>query len=155
MNMDKFCRMHIHHQRKAGLGNMLDAENIINEDIDVKSHQIKNLGTPTDPTDAANKAYIDACMFTFEDRTRRVEFNYNGLEEHVRKMWAYESNLVKQTDFYELFKDEIKFEKNKLINALHELISGKIGKASILGETNPETLNKLDLQAILEKWRDT
>jgi hypothetical protein len=52
-----------------------------------------------------------------------------------------------------LFKEAMLDEKNKLIQCLYDLCSGKIKHPSELGNSDPSKLDKLELKAVLEEWR--
>lgn len=164
--MDKFGRMSFDYLGKGGL--QLSGSKSSKASVDSGIQNITNINNPTQPADAANKAYVDQKVIamqldiqkTLKDQNDEHDFQIrsikrlmDGFDDHVQQSFARESILVKVPDWYELFKDEIKHEKNKLINSVLDLISGKIEKPLPLGNTDPAYINKLELLAVLEAWR--
>ena len=166
--MDKFGRMNWHFYTKSGLGYSEDVT--VNDTmLDVKTRIIKNIGSPTEPTDAVNKQYVDAILFRshnevsrsyVDDKISSLKKEINDLvhaikklDVHMLKINGLESNFVSYEEVEKLIKDEFLIEKSKLIGCLRDLISGKIKRPSRLENSDVAKIDKTELEAVLEGWR--
>jgi len=154
MNIDKFGRMSFDLHKKVGhASSALGDVSVSDAALDVQSRKVTNVSSPNDPSDAVNKAYVDNTALSLQNQLDKLKYSMSGWDDHILKIYGRESNFVKMQEWDELFKEDFLDEKNKLINCLLDLISGKIKKTSPLESSDLEKINKIELLAVLEAWR--
>jgi hypothetical protein len=154
MNVDKFGRMSFDLQRKGGHESHSTYDlSVSNAALDAQTRKVINVATPNDPSDAANKAYVDNTMLFIQNEIQSLKRRVDGFDDHILQIYASEKNYIKMQDWDELFKEDFLQEKDKLIKCLLDLISGKIKRPAKFESADLEKINKTELLAILEAWR--
>jgi regulator of RNase E activity RraB len=158
MNIDKFGSTSVNSHSKGGLG--MDFVCMSEEEYEKNSGNT-NICSPTESSDTALKAYVDHKTVLLQQElyheVEKMKQRFDGMQDFYEKFWqdviGRDATYITTTEWHELFKEEIKHQKNKLINSLLDLISGKIKKTSPLEDKDPEKIYKLELLAVLEEWR--
>ena len=154
MNIDKFGRMSFDLHKTGGhTSHALGDVSVSDAALDVQSRQVTNVASPNDPSDAVNKAYVDNTAMSLQKELDKLKYRMSGWDDHILEIYGRESNFVKMQEWDELFKEDFLDEKNKLINSLLDLISGKIKRPSSVETSDVEKINKIELLAVLEAWR--
>lgn len=162
--MDKFGKMHMQHSTKNGIGLRTDLS-ISDEALDLKRRRIQNIGKPRELADAVDKEYVDSISFTsntYVDRKAslwqaEVE-NMNriikGIQQTIQKIYEHDKKYLKLQDWEGLFKEEIKKEKQHLLQALRDIIIRKKTKTPAHKSTDEKILNEAELFELFEIWQD-
>jgi hypothetical protein len=145
MNIDKFGGMHVHSHTKFG---GMDVTGISND---------RDYVTAAVNTDKDSKLYIDQKFSFLQEEikvnTRRLDTFRDDITDHFLDLYRRETFYLKSEDFIELFKEHIDKEKDKLIQSLLNLVSGKIRRPVPNGEQESEKINQIEVLALLEAWR--
>jgi hypothetical protein len=155
MNVDKFGRMSFDLHRKGGHESHSTYDlSVSNAALDAQTRKVINVATPNDPNDAVNKAYVDNIILLMQNEIKTLNRRIDGFDDHILQIYASEKNYIKMQDWDELFKEDLLEEKDKLIKCLLDLISGKIRRPSKFESADLEKINKTEVLAILEAWRE-
>jgi hypothetical protein len=155
MNIHKFGHTSFEMHKKGGhsLSSASDLS-VSNAALDVQNRKVTNVASPNDPKDAANKTYVDNAIFSMRKEIQVIKYHMEGFDDHILQIFGRETNYLKMQDWDELFKEDFLEEKNKLIQCLLDLISGKISRPPLFDSTDLEKINKAELLAVLESWRE-
>lgn len=155
MNVDKFGNIGFSLHRKGGHRSSSKFD-LSKSDaaLDAQRQKVINVATPNEPSDAANKAYVDNTTLFMQNEMKDLKYRMAGWDQHVLDIYAYFTNFIKTEEWDQFFKQDLLEEKNKLIECLLDLISGKIKRPSQFESTDLEKINKTELLAILEAWRE-
>jgi len=155
MNIHKFGHTSFEMHKKGGHSLSAAGDLIVSGAVlDVQNRKITNVASPNNPNDAASKSYVDNAIFSLRKDIQIVKYHMEGFDDHILQIFGRETNYLKMQDWDELFKEDFLEEKNKLIKCLLDLISGKISRPSVHDSTDLEKINKAELLAVLESWRE-